>query len=153
MFSMIFQLCVLLRIWGLHDLKDRFWIWWSNLLDLFIQALHKSLFHLLPTGHSTGTLLTSNWTELSTRLNYHSTVTHCNSLLLYIVMLVTSHYGPHQKHRSQEYPACSPVRYLEMDLCCLLHIHWNMFTEPLHSSRSIRHNIMMGCWWRGICFP
>jgi hypothetical protein len=44
-----------------------------------MQALHKWLFHLLVTGHSTATILTSNWTEMSAQLD--PTVTCCDSFL------------------------------------------------------------------------
>jgi hypothetical protein len=47
--------------------KTGFFIWWSNLLDLYKTGYNSSQFPiwqclLLPTGHSTGTVLTSSWT-------------------------------------------------------------------------------------------
>jgi hypothetical protein len=107
-------------------------IYWT-----FIQALHKSLFHLFPTGHSTGTILTSNWTESSAQLD--STITHCDSSLLHTVVLITSRHGPHRKYRSQQYPA------LPRDgrLLLLTASSWNAFTEPLPSNGSIFHNILI----------
>lgn len=35
---------------GLCDLKDRFWIWWSNLLDLYTTGYNSS--QITSTGHS-----------------------------------------------------------------------------------------------------
>jgi hypothetical protein len=62
-------------------------------------------------------------------------MTHCDSSLLYTIVLITSQHGPHQKHRSQEYPACLLLLYLEMDVVyCLLRVRWNVFTNPLPSN-------------------
>jgi hypothetical protein len=49
--------------------KTDLWIWWSNLLDLYTTGYHSSQItiwhcHLLPTGQSTGIILTSNWNPL-----------------------------------------------------------------------------------------
>jgi hypothetical protein len=39
-----------------------------------------------------------------------------NCSLLHIVVLITSRHGSHREHRSQQYPACLPLRCLAMGL-------------------------------------
>jgi hypothetical protein len=53
---------ILSYIGGLHDLKDVFWIWWSNLLDLYTTCYNISEIAIFDGTHSTSDCKL-NWTE------------------------------------------------------------------------------------------
>jgi hypothetical protein len=132
---------VLPHIRGSRDLKDGFCIWWSSLLDLYTTGYNYSsqttIWHTV-IFFDWRLSLQLNWTSGSTWLDYHSTMTHCDSSLPHTVVLKASRHGPHRKHRSQEYPACLSLRCLETDvLYCWLCIPWNVFTELLPSNERV----------------
>jgi hypothetical protein len=74
---------------------------------------------LLPTGHSTGTILTSNWTEL-----HYSVVLTCTPLYSYVLLNVSSYNSLALTSRktpsSVVKNACLLFRYLAMDVLLFL---------------------------------
>jgi hypothetical protein len=100
-----------------------FWICWSNLFE-FIQlvtTVHKSLthFHLVPTGHSTGTVLTSNWTELHYSVILPRTPL-CSSVLVTVSSYNSSARTPRKTPSSVVKNACLLVPYLAMDVLTIV---------------------------------
>jgi hypothetical protein len=92
--------------------------------------------HLLPTGHSTGTVRTSNWTPF-----YFVVLLQFWSELLWLCPLMTPRHGPPRKTPSSVVKnACLLVRYPEMDVLLLLTVYASGMCLP---SR---------CLAMGICF-
>jgi hypothetical protein len=75
------------------------------------------------------------------RWRYSTPPPHGKHLVAYTVVLITSRHGLYRKHRSQEYPACLPLRCLEMGvLYCWLRMCWNVFTDSLPSNGSVLYS-------------
>jgi hypothetical protein len=112
-------------------------IYWTVMQ--LITTVHMSMTHChLPTGHSTGTILTSNWTEL-----------HCSVVLLRIPLysrlcpLIIPRQEPHRKHRHllSRMRVYWSVTYQWMSNWWERHLG-NVFTKPLLSNGNMRHNMI-----------
>jgi hypothetical protein len=96
--------------------KTGFWIWWTNLLDLYTAGYNSSqitIWHsYIPTGYSTGTILISNWTHPLLRCTPSILILCCT---LVLCPLIIPRHGPHGKHVSRVTKnACLLDRYLAM---------------------------------------
>jgi hypothetical protein len=138
---------ILSRIRGLHDLEDGFWIWWSDLLDFYT------------TGYNSLTDALSSYSSLNWP-DCHSTVTHCDSSLVHIVVLITCLHGPHRKyfpfvllhHVAIEWTASktlfpripggftSPLPRDGLPSVAACTYVAGVLTQPLPNNESIRHN-------------
>jgi hypothetical protein len=101
--------------------KTDFWILCSNLLDLYTTGYNSSQIthcHLLPTGHSTGTPLTSNWTP--PLLRFIPLYSLNSDLPLFCSIYNSSARTPRKTLSSFVKNACFLARYLSLDVLLLL---------------------------------